>query len=119
MDAFQKGDTSIALDDSGSDGTIRFNTDGVEGMRLDPGQLLGIATASPRARLDVLGSTLLEDLKITGVATFTSNLTVGAGLTVTGDSEFESTLTVENLRVVSGLVTSLFSHSESVCILPP
>jgi len=107
LDAFQKGDTSIALDDSGSDGTIRFNTDGVEGMRLDPGQLLGIATASPRARLDVLGSTLLEDLKITGVATFTSNLTVGAGLTVTGDSEFESTLTVENLRVVTGLVTSL------------
>jgi hypothetical protein len=107
LDAFQKGDTSIALDDSGSDGTIRFNTDGVEGMRLDPGQLLGIATASPRARLDVLGSTLLEDLKITGVATFTSNLTVGAGLTVTGDSEFEANLAVEDLKAVTGVVTSL------------
>ena len=107
LDAFQKGDTSIALDDSGSDGTIRFNTDGVEGMRLDAGQLLGIATASPRARLDVLGSTLLEDLKITGVATFTSNLIVGAGLTVTGDSEFEANLAVEDLKAVTGVVTSL------------
>ena len=107
LDAFQKGDTSIALDDSGSDGTIRFNTDSVEGMRLTNGQLLGIATAVPRARVDVLGSTLLEDLKITGVGTFTSNLIVGAGLTVTGDSEFEANLAVEDLKAVTGVVTSL------------
>ena len=107
LDAFQKGDTSIALDDSGSDGTIRFNTDGVEGMRLDPGQLLGIATASPRARLDVLGSTLLEDLKITGVATFTSNLTVGAGLTVTDIASFEHIVGINTLRASVGLVTDL------------
>jgi hypothetical protein len=118
LDAFQKGDTSIALDDSGSDGTIRFNTDGVEGMRLDPGQLLGIATASPRARLDVLGSTLLEDLKITGVATFTSNLTVGAGLTVsenvvvgggltvTNDiAAYDATVGIQTLRAEVGIVT--------------
>jgi len=107
LDAFQKGDTSIALDDSGSDGTIRFNTDNVEGMRLTNGQLLGIATAAPRARVDVLGSTLLEDLKITGVGSFMSNLTVGAGLTVTGDSEFEANLAVEDLKAVTGVVTSL------------
>ena len=107
LDAFQKNDTSIALDDSGSDGTIRFNTDNVEGMRLTNGQLLGIATAAPRARVDVLGSTLLEDLKITGVGTFTSNLIVGAGLTVTGDSEFEANLAVEDLKAVTGVVTSL------------
>ena len=107
LDSFQKGDTSVALDDSGSDGTIRFNTDAVEAMRLTNGQLLGIATAAPRARLDVLGSTLLEDLKITGVGTFLSNLTVGAGLTVTGDSEFEANLAVEDLKAVTGVVTSL------------
>ena len=117
LDAFQKGDTSIALDDSGSDGTIRFNTDGVEGMRLDPGQLLGIATASPRARLDVLGSTLLEDLKITGVATFTSNLTVGAGLTVTGDVDLQSNLNVtgvstfvDDVRIGVGATTEILSN---------
>ena len=107
LDAFQKGDTSIALDDSGSDGTIRFNTDNVEAMRLTNAQLLGIATAAPRARVDVLGSTLLEDLKITGVGSFMSNLTVGAGLTVTGDSEFEANLAVEDLKAVTGVVTSL------------
>ena len=107
LDAFQKGDTSIALDDSGSDGTIRFNTDNVEATRLTNAQLLGIATAAPRARVDVLGSTLLEDLKITGVGSFMSNLTVGAGLTVTGDSEFEANLAVEDLKAVTGVVTSL------------
>ncbi|BCU93684.1 MAG: hypothetical protein CM15mV2_3150 [uncultured marine virus] len=43
LDAFQKNDTSIALDDSGADGTIRFNTDNVEGMRLDANQKIGMA----------------------------------------------------------------------------
>ena len=106
LDAFQKGDTSIALDDSGSDGTIRFNTDAVEGMRLTNGQLLGIATAAPRARVDVLGSTLLEDLKITGVGTFMSNLTVGAGLTVTDIASFEHIVGINTLRAAVGLVTN-------------
>ena len=105
MDAFQKGDTSIALNDSGSDGTIRFNTDAVEAMRLTNAQLLGISTAAPRARLDVIGSTLLEDLKITGVGTFLSNLTVGAGLTVTDIASFEHIVGINTLRAAVGLVT--------------
>ena len=33
IDALQRGDTSIALDDTGTDGTIRFNTDGTEAGR--------------------------------------------------------------------------------------
>ncbi|AIX31607.1 baseplate wedge initiator [Synechococcus phage ACG-2014f] len=33
INAIQKGDTSIALDDTGTDGTIRFNTDGSEAGR--------------------------------------------------------------------------------------
>ena len=71
IDAFQRGDTSIALDDSGSDGTIRFNTDGTEGMRLDNNQNLGIGTASPRSRLDVVGDTLVENINASGIATLT------------------------------------------------
>jgi hypothetical protein len=71
IDAFQKGDTSVALDDGGSNGTIRFNTDGVEGMRLDNNQNLGIGTASPRAKLDVIGQTLVENITATGISTLT------------------------------------------------
>ena len=117
LDAFQKGDTSIALDDSGSDGTIRFNTDAVEAMRLTNAQLLGIATAAPRARLDVLGSTLLEDLKITGVGSFMSNLTVGAGLTVTGDVDLQSNLNVtgvttfvDDVRIGTGATVEVLNN---------
>ena len=116
LDAFQKGDTSIALDDSGSNGTIRFNTDAVVGMRLTNAQLLGIATAAPRARLDVLGSTLLEDLKITGVGTFMSNLTVGAGLTVTGDVDLQSkfvtgvTTFVDDVRIGTGATVEVLNN---------
>jgi hypothetical protein len=71
IDAFQKGDTSIALDDSGSNGTIRFNTDGVEGMRLDNNQNLGVGTDAPRSRFDVVGDTLVENINVSGIATIT------------------------------------------------
>jgi hypothetical protein len=71
IDAFQRGDTSIALDDTGSNGTIRFNTDGVEGMRLDNNQNLGVGTDAPRARLDVVGDTLVENITATGISTLT------------------------------------------------
>ena len=46
-------------------------------------KLLGIATPLLE-KTDVLGSTLLKS-QVTGVGSFMSNLTVGAGLTVTGD----------------------------------
>ena len=50
INAIQNGNTSIALDDTGpGSGVIRFNTDGVEAMRLDENQHLGIGTASPRS----------------------------------------------------------------------
>ena len=65
IDAFQKDDTSIALDDSGSDGTIRFNTDGVEGMRLTNTQFLGVGTDAPAQRLHVQGN-----VYTTGIGTF-------------------------------------------------
>ena len=65
IDAFQKGDTSIALDDTGSDGTIRFNTDGVEGMRLTNTQFLGVGTDAPAQRLHVEGN-----VYTTGIGTF-------------------------------------------------
>lgn len=94
LDSFQKGDTSIALDDSGSDGTIRFNTDGVEGMRLDASQKLGVGTASPRDRLDVLDTARFERVNVTGVATFSDIVDV-------------NNIDIVDAKIVAGLATDL------------
>ena len=42
IDALLKGDTGIALDDTGTDGTIRFNTDGAEAGRFTKDQDLAV-----------------------------------------------------------------------------
>ena len=81
INAIQNGNTSIALDDTGpGSGVIRFNTDGVEAMRLDENQHLGIGTASPRSELDVMNQTRLEDLFVSGIATIGgAEITPGGG----------------------------------------
>ena len=95
LDAFQKGDTSIALDDSGANGTIRFNTDNVEGMRLDANQKLGIGTAAPRQRLDVLDTAKFERLDVTGVSTFAERV------------DFNLSIDAVDAKITAGVVTSL------------
>ena len=100
INAIQKGDTSIALDDSGSNGTIRFNTDGTEGMRLDNNQKLGIGTQSVRADLDVIGQTQVENLNVTGIATLN-----GVGIaTIGGDPTFRN-VNVTGLSTFAGIAT--------------
>ena len=106
LDAFQKGDTSIALDDSGSDGTIRFNTDNVEGMRLDANQKLGIGTASPRDRLDVLDTAQFERVNVTGLSTFGSNVDINASVNISTDLEVVGHSTFSSdIRVGTGATT--------------
>jgi len=95
LDAFQKNDTSIALDDSGANGTIRFNTDNVEGMRLDANQKLGIGTAAPRQRLDVLDTAKFERLDVTGVSTFAERV------------DFNLSIDAVDAKITAGVVTSL------------
>ena len=95
LDAFQKGDTSIALDDSGANGTIRFNTDNVEAMRLDANQKLGIGTAAPRQRLDVLDTAKFERLDVTGVSTFAERV------------DFNLSIDAVDAKITAGVVTSL------------
>ena len=73
LDAFQKGDTSIALTDSGTDGTIVVTTDNVEAARVDASQKIGIRTDSPRDRLDVLDTARFERINATGVVTVSSS----------------------------------------------
>ena len=76
LDAFQKGDTSIALTDSGSDGTIVSSTENTEAMRIDANQKIGIGTASVRDRLDVLDTARFERINATGVVTVSSSADV-------------------------------------------
>ena len=81
INAIQNGNTSVALDDTGAgSGTIRFNTDGTEAMRLDENQNLGIGTQAPRSDLDVMNQTRLEDLFVSGIATIGgAEITPGGG----------------------------------------
>ena len=116
LDAFQKNDTSIALDDSGSDGTIRFNTDNVEGMRLDANQKVGIATAAPRDRLDVLDTARFERINATGVVTFSdiadvNNIDiVDAKITAGLSTDFAIT----NAKIQSGIITDIVGTAATI-----
>ena len=120
LDAFQKNDTSIALDDSGSDGTIRFNTDNVEGMRLDANQKLGIGTASPRDRLDVLDTAQFERVNITGVSTYGGDLDINAdvdissNLNVTGVSTFVDDIVIGVAGTVGFATDGHFADSANL-----
>ena len=116
LDAFQKNDTSIALDDSGSDGTIRFNTDNVEGMRLDANQKVGIATAAARDRLDVLDTARFERINATGVVTFSdiadvNNIDiVDAKITAGLSTDFAIT----NAKIQSGIITDIVGTAATI-----
>ena len=93
LDAFQKGDTSIALTDSGSDGTIVASTENVEAWRVDANQKVGIRTDSPRDRLDVLDTARFERINATGVVTVSSSADV-------------NNLDVVDARIATGLATA-------------
>ena len=116
LDAFQKNDTSIALDDSGANGTIRLNTDNVEGMRLDANQKVGIATAAPRDRLDVLDTARFERINATGVVTFSdiadvNNIDiVDAKITAGLSTDFAIT----NAKIQSGIITDIVGTAATI-----
>ena len=71
--AVQVNNTSVAIDDTGSDGTIRLNTDGSEAMRITNTQRVGINSTAPAYDLDVNGSiNSSTDVKIDGVSVLTT-----------------------------------------------
>ena len=93
LDAFQKGDTSVALTDSGTDGLIRLSTDNEEAMRVDASQKIGIGTATVRDRLDVLDTARFERINATGVVTVSSSADV-------------NNLDVVDAKIATGLATA-------------
>jgi len=116
LDAFQKNDTSVALDDSGSDGTIRFNTDNVEAARIDANQKVGIATAAPRDRLDVLDTARFERINATGVVTFSNiadvnNIDIVDAKIVAG---LATDFAITNAKIQSGIATDLVGTAATI-----
>ncbi|AIX42197.1 baseplate wedge initiator [Synechococcus phage ACG-2014f] len=102
INAIQKGDTAIALDDTGTDGTIRFITDGQEAQRITNQQRVGINTTTPVTQLEVKGGTQLENLNVTGIATLN-----GVGIaTIGGDPDFRN-LNITGLSTFAGVGTFL------------
>ena len=100
VSAIQKGDTSIAIDDTGSNGTIRLNTDGVEALTVSNTQFVGIGSATPTKELDVLG-----DVAVTGETQLTGNVDV------TGETTFTGGVTVSGVTTVAALEG--FSHLQA------
>ena len=105
VDSLQTGDSSIAIDDTGSNGTIRFNTDGSEAFRVDSSQRIGIGTNNPDRTLtvegdfDTYGQTQhYGDLRVTGVSTLP---------TLNGTELTYTTADIDNAYVTTGIVTTL------------
>ena len=111
VDALQKGDTSVALDDTGSDGTIRFNTDNVEAMRLTNAQQLGVGKNNPSVRLDVDGGgfnvdgqSTLAAVNVSGASTFSASVSFGSTTAFQNDVDINASVNIStNLDVVGDL----------------
>jgi len=70
VDQLIEGDTKVEAVDTGSNGEIQFTTDGDRAMTIDSSQNVGIGTASPDAKLEVVenstGSVEVARLRIEG-----------------------------------------------------
>ena len=111
--ALQIGDSSIAIDDTGSNGTIRFNTDNIEAFRINNSQNIGIGTTNPTARLDVFGDSrftgIITALKFdgqlnSGIATISTGIVTNL---ITSGIGTINTASVDLAYVKSGIVTNL------------
>ena len=109
IDAIQVGDTFIAIEDNGADGNIRFGTNNVDAIKIDPQQQVGIGIAVPVDRLQVVDTTNLENLIVTGVstfvgvATFQNDIYVAGNLNVLGDIVYDE-VNGRNLNI-TGIAT--------------
>jgi hypothetical protein len=105
------GDSKVEVTDTGSNGTIVFNTDGSEAMRVDNQKNVGIGTTSPSGRFDIESGSYRQGFVFTASGTpytglgqsanwdaFTNN---GAG----GAREFMGGITVSAWSATTGANT--------------
>ena len=85
INSVQNGDTSIALDDTGTDGTIRFNTDGTEAGRFTNTNSLQVTNDITAGR----------NLQASGIAT------IGGLLDVNGDILGDSATNISGINSVT------------------
>jgi hypothetical protein len=95
VSAFQQGDSSISITDTGSNGTIVFNTDNTEAFRVNNVQQIIFAG-------DIVSN---GNLNVVGISTFASNLDVNASIDVSGLSALNN-VTVGSALTVTGPIDS-------------
>ena len=126
--SIQNGDTSIALDDTGSDGTIRFNTDGTEAGRFtsdnnlevtgsirtgagnsittgfyygDGSNLTGLIGSGGDG--NIAGNLTVESLSVTGLSTFSDNITANSGIFANGDIIGDNATNITGINSVTAV----------------
>ena len=86
------GDTSITPEANFDEDKLRFTTDGVQRMVIEPDGLVGIGISTPTVELDVKGTMNVDDIEVHNDVIVQGNLTIN-GSTVTANTE---TLQVED-----------------------
>ena len=97
-------------------------------MRLDANQKVGIATATPRDRLDVLDTARFENINVTGVTTVVT-LDVNGDLDVDGHAELDQlnvagvatittfdteTADLKTVKITSGIITDIVGTAATI-----
>jgi hypothetical protein len=94
---FPTGDTNTGIFFPAAD-TIAFSEGGIEVMRLNSSGNVGIGTPTPAARLDVSTSADAQGLIVSGFASFTSRVSISAGVYTGLQNYQDNTLQRPTLR---------------------
>ena len=104
----------------GSNGTLIFQTDDVERVRINALGNVGIGTTTPNAKLDINGNTIITgSLTVSGSSTFTNigpaNFTGSLG--VTGSTTLHGELNIDNKYYFINTLSDLPTPVSNVIIL--